>query len=132
MIGLLHFVLAALASPFKSKLRLEAENAVLRHQLNVLRRGLHGRVHQASELLSADIPGPANVQDGRDLGISISTRKLSSQAARLTRRWPGMKRSKSSELLDLIAIHAGEDIGEEVDGPDKMCYASCHPVKGYA
>src|SRR6202047_22749 len=44
MIGLLHFVLAALASPFKSKLRLEAENAVLRHQLNVLRRQLHGRV----------------------------------------------------------------------------------------
>jgi transposase InsO family protein len=33
-----------LASPFKSKLRLEAENAVLRHQLIVLRRRLHGRV----------------------------------------------------------------------------------------
>jgi hypothetical protein len=44
MIGLLYFVLAVLASPFKSKLRLEAENAVLRHQLNVLRRKLHGRV----------------------------------------------------------------------------------------
>jgi hypothetical protein len=38
MIGLLWFVLAVLASPFKSKLRLEAENAVLRHQLIVLRR----------------------------------------------------------------------------------------------
>src|ERR1700730_15311624 len=44
MIGLFHFALAALASPFKSKLRLEAENAVLRHQLNVLRRRRHGRV----------------------------------------------------------------------------------------
>ena len=44
MIGLLCFVLAVLASPFKSKLRLEAENAVLRHQLNVLRRRLNGRV----------------------------------------------------------------------------------------
>src|SRR5258708_12554167 len=44
MIGLLCFVLAILASPFKSKLRLEAENAVLRHQLNVLRRRLRGRV----------------------------------------------------------------------------------------
>jgi transposase InsO family protein len=44
MIRLLGFVLAVLASPFKSKLRLEAENAVLRHQLNVLRRRLHGRV----------------------------------------------------------------------------------------
>src|SRR6266403_1051389 len=44
MIGLLCFVLAVLASSFKSKLRLEAENAVLRHQLIVLRRRLHGRV----------------------------------------------------------------------------------------
>jgi hypothetical protein len=43
MIGLLCFVLAVLASPFKSKVRLEAENAVLRHQLIVLRRRLHGR-----------------------------------------------------------------------------------------
>src|SRR5215469_3668000 len=39
MIGLLSFVLAVLASPLKSKARLEAENAVLRHQLIVLRRG---------------------------------------------------------------------------------------------
>jgi hypothetical protein len=44
MIGLLWFVLSALGSPFKSKLRLEAENAVLRHQLIVLRRRLPGRV----------------------------------------------------------------------------------------
>jgi transposase InsO family protein len=44
MIRLLCFVLAVLASPFKSKLRLEAENAVLRHQLIILRRRLHGRV----------------------------------------------------------------------------------------
>jgi hypothetical protein len=44
MIGLLCFVLTVLASPFKSKLRLEAENAVLRHQLMVLRRRLQGRI----------------------------------------------------------------------------------------
>src|SRR5215813_10589846 len=44
MIGLFCFAVAVLASPFKSKLRLEAENAVLRHQLIVLRRRLHGRV----------------------------------------------------------------------------------------
>ena len=44
MIGLLCFVLAVLASPFKSKLRLEAENTVLRHQVIVLRRRLQGRV----------------------------------------------------------------------------------------
>ena len=44
MIGLFCFALAVLASPFKSNLRLEAENTVLRHQLIVLRRRLHGRV----------------------------------------------------------------------------------------
>src|ERR1700688_3010341 len=43
MIGLLSFALAVLASPFKSKLRLEAEKAVLRHQLIVLRRRVRGR-----------------------------------------------------------------------------------------
>src|SRR5215204_2875715 len=48
MIGLLRFVLAILASPFKSKLRLEAENAVLRHQLVVLKRSLRGRVRLAN------------------------------------------------------------------------------------
>src|SRR4030081_1001494 len=44
MIRLFCFVLAVLASPFKWKVRLDAENAVLRHQLIVLRRRLHGRV----------------------------------------------------------------------------------------
>src|SRR5450631_659831 len=44
MIVLLCFVLAVLAAPFKSKTRLEAENAVLRHQLIVLRRKMPGRV----------------------------------------------------------------------------------------
>src|SRR5271167_4482042 len=44
MIALLCFVLAVLAAPFKSKRRLEAENAALRHQLIVLRRKVQGRV----------------------------------------------------------------------------------------
>jgi hypothetical protein len=44
MIALLCFVLAVLAAPFKSKSRLEAENAALRHQLIVLRRKMQGRV----------------------------------------------------------------------------------------
>jgi transposase InsO family protein len=43
MIALICFVLAVLASPFKSNIRLEAENAVLRHQLIVVRRMLKGR-----------------------------------------------------------------------------------------
>src|SRR3984893_17962853 len=43
MIALIWLLLAVLASAFKSKLRLDAENAVLRHQLIVLRRKLKGR-----------------------------------------------------------------------------------------
>jgi len=44
MFALLWFLLAVLASPFKSRSRLEAENAALRHQLIVLRRKVPGRV----------------------------------------------------------------------------------------
>ena len=44
MLWLFCFILAALTSPFKSKIRLEAENAVLRHQLIVLQRQLRGRI----------------------------------------------------------------------------------------
>ena len=44
MIGLLCLLLTLLAAPFKSKSRLEAENAALRHQLIVLRRKVQGRV----------------------------------------------------------------------------------------
>ena len=45
MIALICSVLAVLASPFKSNIRLEAENAVLRHQLIVLQRKVRGRAH---------------------------------------------------------------------------------------
>jgi hypothetical protein len=45
MVALISFVLTVLASPFKSKSRLEAENAVLRHQLIVLQRKTRGRAH---------------------------------------------------------------------------------------
>src|ERR1700751_5526507 len=44
MIALLCFFLTLFASPFKSKSRLEAENAALRHQLIVLQRMVRGRV----------------------------------------------------------------------------------------
>src|SRR4029434_11183827 len=44
MIALLYFVLTVLVSPFKSKSRLEAENAALRYQLIVLRRKVGGRI----------------------------------------------------------------------------------------
>jgi hypothetical protein len=44
MIAPLCFVLTVLVSPFKSKSRLEAENAALRYQVIVLRRRVHRRV----------------------------------------------------------------------------------------
>src|SRR6266508_6380696 len=44
MVALLCFLLALLASPFRSNIRLEAENAVLRHQVAVLRRKVRGRL----------------------------------------------------------------------------------------
>jgi transposase InsO family protein len=45
MFAVLSLVLAVLAVPFKSKGRLEAENAALRHQVMVLRRQVRGRIH---------------------------------------------------------------------------------------
>ena len=44
MIALFCLLLTLLASPFKSKSRLEAENAALRRQLLILRRKVRGRV----------------------------------------------------------------------------------------
>jgi transposase InsO family protein len=45
MVALICFVLAVLASPFKSNSRLEGENAVVRHQLIILQRKVRGRAH---------------------------------------------------------------------------------------
>ena len=45
MVALICFVLAVLASPFKSNSRLEVENAVLRRQLIILQRKVRGRAH---------------------------------------------------------------------------------------
>jgi hypothetical protein len=44
MVALFCLFLALFASPFKSKSRLEAENAALRHQLVILRRKVRGLV----------------------------------------------------------------------------------------
>src|SRR5260370_26727173 len=92
MIGLLCFVLAVLASPFKSKVRLEAENAVLRHQLNVLRRRLHGRgrltnhdrlFFPAVSLVSSNPEGSHNhpARDARALAQSRLSRLLALEVA---------------------------------------------------
>jgi hypothetical protein len=48
MIALILFVLGILASPFKAKSRLEAENAALRQQLIVLRRKVKSRPRLAN------------------------------------------------------------------------------------
>jgi hypothetical protein len=57
MIALLYFILAVVVSPFKSKSRLEAENAALRYQLIVLRRKVTGRVRLSNgdRLVCAEI-----------------------------------------------------------------------------
>src|SRR6476620_10259274 len=49
MIWLLCFVMAVLASPIKARIRLEAENTALRHQLVVLRRQLRGRARLTND-----------------------------------------------------------------------------------
>ena len=49
MIALLCFFLTLFTSPFKSKRRLEAENAALRHQLIVLQRTVRGRVQLTND-----------------------------------------------------------------------------------
>jgi len=49
MIALLWLLLATLASPFKSKCRLELVNATLRHQVMVLRRQARGRIPVCTE-----------------------------------------------------------------------------------
>jgi tRNA (Thr-GGU) A37 N-methylase len=48
MIALFCLCLSLFASPFKSKSRLEAENAALRYQLIVLKRRVRGRVQLTS------------------------------------------------------------------------------------
>jgi hypothetical protein len=68
MIALICFLLAVLASPFKSKSRLEAENAVLRHQLIVLRRKVRGRAQLTNNdhCLPPDVSMVSVDPEGRD------------------------------------------------------------------
>jgi hypothetical protein len=48
MVALIFLALRLVVALFKSKSRLEAENAALRQQLTVLRRKMRGRVRPAS------------------------------------------------------------------------------------
>jgi hypothetical protein len=54
MVAFLSLVLHVLVSPFKTRVRLEAEIIILRHQLNVLRR----RVPSKPKLATADPARP--------------------------------------------------------------------------
>src|SRR6202051_965623 len=94
MIGLLCFVVAVLASAFKSKIRLEAENATLRHQLVVLRRKVKGRAHLTNKrslvprpdvsMVSVD-PGGRYDRPTRNAGTLASDRLSSLLALEIER-----------------------------------------------
>src|SRR5260370_786720 len=101
MIGLLCFVLAVLASPFKSKIRLEAENAVLRHQLIVLRRKLRGPVQLAKgdRWFSAQLFPPWTCSLYR---LSVSTCFMPSSSSACDRRdlvWINVTTNPTAEWI---------------------------------
>ena len=94
MVALVCFVLAVLTSPFKSKSRLEAENAALRHQLVVLRRKLKGRARLTNSdrwffvqlsLVSID-PSGFHHHPPRDVGTLASCRVLPLLALEITEK----------------------------------------------
>jgi hypothetical protein len=77
MVALLFFLLGLFASPFKSKSRLEAENAVFRHQLGLLRRMVPGRVQFTNSAGNwrASVAVPM-LRDGKPVGaISLPNRQ---------------------------------------------------------
>ena len=76
MIALILFVLGILASPFKAKSRLEAENAALRQQLIVLRR----KVKSRPRLANTDRWFSSSSTDG-------SRRSWTSSPSSVRRRW---------------------------------------------
>jgi hypothetical protein len=71
MIALVCFVLAVLASPFKSNSRLEAENAALRQQLIVLRRKVRGGPSLRTAIGSSSFSSIAGSH--RSYGFSLSS-----------------------------------------------------------
>ena len=107
MIALLYFILAVLAAPFKSKSRLEAENAVLRHQLIVLRRKVQGRVRltnydrwffdPAISMVSIDFAGPHD-RPARDARALASCRLSLLLALEVTLTGEGDRRSRRTSV----------------------------------
>jgi hypothetical protein len=67
MIALFCLLLTLSVSPFKSKSRLEAENAALRHQLIVLQRSRSGKREPQQ-------PSAASWRTGRTHGSSLNSK----------------------------------------------------------
>jgi hypothetical protein len=127
MIGLLCFVLAVQALPFKSELRLEAENAALRHQLIVLRRKLQGRVrltnqdhwffYPAVSLVSSRFEGSHNhaARDTRALAqgrlslllaLEVAPSKASRETQKLAKDIMGQRMPADQRRLVLNCVEA--------------------------
>jgi hypothetical protein len=89
------FVLAVLASLFKSRIRLEAENAALRHQLIVLRPG-HVRLTNVGSSSSC-IAGFINPDGSHDYP-SRDPRTLASGGLRCSWRWKSRRRGGRPQI----------------------------------
>jgi hypothetical protein len=97
MFALLRFVLAVLASPFKSKSWLEAENVALRHQLIVL----PGPAHEQRSLVLYPAVSMVSVESCRSSPSSVPRRSCvgigpAFAATGVGRRahWEGGRRSR--------------------------------------
>src|SRR5258705_7313543 len=82
MVALLSLLLNVVASPFKSKSQLEAENAALRHQLIVLQREVRGRVPftNSDRLFFVQLyrwfPSVLDDHPARDACLQLATRQV--------------------------------------------------------
>ena len=83
MFALFCFVLAILVSPFKSKNRLEAENAALRHQLIILRRKVRGRSRLSALRPSCDGTEPASAGIGVGNPVPLEADRKSTRTCAL-------------------------------------------------
>src|SRR5215510_5027767 len=95
MVALIAFLLNMVASLFKSKSRLEAENAALCHQLIVLRRKVRGR-HEQRFAASRELASPRAIHAGIRAAFEggwKTTRLYRPPRPRRRRTAPGNRRS---------------------------------------
>jgi hypothetical protein len=126
MVALLCFLLTLLVSPFKSKNRLEAENAVLRHQLTVPQRKVCGTAIACSSSSctvgfrrcsrpcrsSGPIPSCAGTEPGRGSARTLSARDCDCRRSRRQRgdKVGRIRRAQSTEKSQKAAMMTGEII----------------------